>query len=133
MSRVCVLFPIFSLVIPVKTGIQDKRRPYVSWISGSSPKMTGGGVSVWIKPENDNTKNCLKKNGQKTGMSKDQALCEKNPGLSGRTSGLFDAPVHKTMSAAFQSSPSANPGWHARRSKPPPDGRLKSPWLHQSF
>ena len=23
------------------------------WISGSSPKMTGGGVSVWVKPEND--------------------------------------------------------------------------------
>ena len=28
------------VVIPAEAEIQDKRRPYVSWISGSSPKMT---------------------------------------------------------------------------------------------
>ena len=49
-------------------------------------------MDLRVKPEDD-----------RESMSKDQALCEKIRDFSGRTSGLFDAPVHKTMSAAFQS------------------------------
>ncbi len=64
-------------------------------------------LDLRVKPEDDNTKQPEnepeKENRPKGRPVKRRCLCEKIRDLSGRTSGLFDAPVHKTMSAAFQS------------------------------